>query len=338
MGTLSGRDLDIATPRWELWGLGAGLVSGLFDLGLFWLLGERFHFSQAVAVAGVTCLFAATTAALGYFIGRLLRARRRERADRETIAAQLVALEASQRQAMLNEKLAAIGRLAAGIAHEVRNPLGVIRASAKMVQEGFVPSDDAHRACQFICEEIDRLNGLITSLLNFARPARLRVQRVQLDVVFERALTLAAEQLSRQNVQAIREGATPLELDADPDLLSQVLLGLITNAAEAIELPAGGRIALRVATTADEVRVEIADSGPGLSEEQKQRVFEPFFTTKPKGTGLGLAMALRIVEAHRGVLQAVEGRGAGPSGTGACFELRLPMRASPELAAEEVRV
>jgi signal transduction histidine kinase len=340
MSTLSGRDLDTAAPRWELWGLGAGLVSGLFDLGMFWLLGERFHVSQAVAVAGVTLLFAATTAALGYFIGKLLRARRRERAARETIAAQLVALEASQRQLLLNEKLAAIGRLSAGIAHEVRNPLGVIRASARMVQEGFAPTDDSHRACQFICEEIDRLNGLITSLLNFARPARLRVQRVMLDDVLDRALTLAADQLSQKRVATSRQGtsAPSPELDADPDLLSQVLLGLITNAVEAIEPPVGGAIALRVATTEDEVRVEVADSGPGLSAEQKQRVFEPFFTTKPKGTGLGLAMALRIVEAHRGGLQAVEGRGAGPAGAGACFEVRLPLRAAPELYAQEVRV
>lgn len=330
---MSAKDLnqraERSAPRWELWGLAAGLGSGVFDLALFWFLGERLKLSQAVTVGSVTCLFAATCAALGYVIGRLVQARRRAQADARTIHLQLAALQASQRQLVQNEKLAAIGRLAAGVAHEVRNPLGVIRASAAMVQEGFVPGDDAHRACQFICEEIDRLDSLITSLLTFARPAQLRLQRVALDAVVERALGLAEPELRRRGVKVHREGAAGPELDADPDLLAQVVLGLLKNAAEALEQ--GGNIALRVAATQDQIQLEVADSGPGLSPEQLQRIFEPFFTTKPRGTGLGLAMALRIIQTHLGVLAVVPGRGSGPQGTGACFAIRLPLRAAADL-------
>jgi two-component system sensor histidine kinase HydH len=317
-------------PRWPLWGLLAGLASGLVDLGLFWLLGERLHVSHATAVAGVTALFALTSAALGHLIGRLWQARRREQADAEINRAQLAALRASQKEALQNEKLAAIGRLAAGIAHEVRNPLGVIRSSAALVQEGFAPGEDAHRACQFICEEIDRLNGLITSLLTFARPTQPRLQRVALDSVIDRALGLVGDTLRHGRVQLAREGDAATELWVDPDLLAQVLLGLLTNAAEA--LPQGGRVVLRLATTAAQVQIEVADSGPGLASEHRQRLFEPFFTTKAKGTGLGLAMALRIVQTHRGELEFLNGRGAGPAGAGACFAVRLPRHAPTDAA------
>lgn len=321
---LAGREPLETTGRWELWGLSIGLMTGLFDLGLFWVFGERLKLSLGTSVAVVTGLFAATSAALGYVIGRLLRARRREQDDARTIRAQLEALAASQAVVLQHEKLAAIGRLAAGVAHEVRNPLGIIRASAKMVQEGFAAGDDSHRACQFICEEIDRLNGLITSLLAFARPAQLRLSQIDLDGIVDRARQLAGDELSRRQVRLVTQGMSGLKVEADADLLAQVLLGLLTNAAEAIDQD--GVIELRLLPGEDEVRIEVADSGPGLSPEQAQRLFEPFFTTKPTGTGLGLAMALRIVQAHRGGLVLVPDRGAGPRGAGACFEIRLPAR------------
>src|SRR5262249_11940369 len=150
-------------------------------------------------------------AALGYVIGKLLEARTQAREDARTIAAQLHALETSQRAALQNEKLAAIGRLAAGIAHEVRNPLGVIRASASMVREHFTTTDEAYRACEFIREEIDRLNGFITSLLTFSRPAELRLQPVAIEQVVDRALQLTGEDCQRRSISVVREsdGSTP---------------------------------------------------------------------------------------------------------------------------------
>ena len=307
------------------WGLGLGIATGVADVALGLWLGMEFRVADRDATLPVALFLATGYAALGCAAGYLFDARARARRDAETIRAQMRALEETQRVAAQNEKLAAIGGLAAGVAHEVRNPLGVIRASAAMVQESFDPGEEPHRACQFICEEIDRLDGLITALLQFARPSELRVQSVALDKVIDRALQLADDDLRQREIEVIgREalGSLP-EVQADPDLLAQLLLGLVTNAAEALEQ--GGRIELRGAQDADEVCLSVADSGPGIAPEDVARVFEPFFTTKPTGTGLGLAMAARIAAAHCGRLELIEGSGAGASGAGACLRLHLPV-------------
>ena len=157
----------------------------------------------------------------------LMRARSQARHTEEVIAKQLRALEESQRALIQQEKLAAIGRLAAGIAHEVRNPLGVIRASASMVKESFEAGDDSHRACEFICEEIDRLNGLISALLSFARPSVPRCQAISLDHVVERALDLASDTLKSRGVQTeLLSETSTCQLSADPNLISQIVFGL----------------------------------------------------------------------------------------------------------------
>jgi len=206
----------------------------------------------------------------------------------------------------------------------VRNPLGVIRASASVVQEHFLPESDAYRACQFIREEIDRLNGLIASLLTFARPAELRLQPVAIEKVIDRALQLTSEELQRRGITVAREsnGALPT-VQADPDLVAQVVFGLIINAIEAIG--EHGLVILRTTSDHDAVCVEVVDTGPGISPAYAEHIFEPFFTTKPNGTGLGLPMAARIVRAHGGVIEVVSGQGAGENGGGARFRIRLPV-------------
>ncbi len=306
------------------WGLAIGAVGGALDTALFLYLGIDLSVAGRDMTLPVAIYLGASFAALGFALGYLAEARARARRDAGTIRRQLHELEATQRVAAQNEKLAAIGRLAAGVAHEVRNPLGVIRASASMVQEGFEPADEAHRACQFICDEIDRLNGLITSLLTFARPAEPRFQSVSAEKVIERALQLASDEIRRRGIDVERSArADTPEIEADPDLLAQLVLGLLTNAGEAVGR--GGRIALRLDGDREEVRVEVADSGPGVEPEDAERIFEPFFTTKPTGTGLGLAMGARIVRAHGGQIELVTGRGAGAEGRGACFRVRLPV-------------
>ena len=223
--------------RWDLWGALAGLAVGVADTWLLSAQGVEMRSAGRDATLLVGATFTSSLAILGFLSGSLLRARARARADGATIKRQLEALEVSQRVAFENEKLAAIGRLAAGIAHEVRNPLGVIRASASMIQESFQAGDESHRACQFICEEIDRLDGLITALLQFARPSELRVQSVALDKVIDSALQLADDDLRQREIEVIGRqtlGSLP-EVQADPDLLAQLLLGLVTNAAEALE-------------------------------------------------------------------------------------------------------
>jgi len=226
---------------------------------------------------------------------------------------------------ILAHALAAIGRLAAGIAHEVRNPLGVIRASASMIREHFTAAEEAYRACDFIREEIYRLNSLITALLNFARPAELRLQSVMVHEVIDKALLLTKDELQRRDITVIREGDRQVtSVMADPDLVAQVVFGLLTNAAEAIG--SHGQITLRTRGIREDVSVEVIDTGPGIAPADAERVFEPFFTTKPSGTGLGLPMAARIVQAHGGAIEVVTNTSTETIRSGARFRLRLPVR------------
>jgi two-component system sensor histidine kinase HydH len=316
--------------RWPLHWIGAvaGVAAGLFDVALMLIVGVDMRLGGLDATAGVLAFLAATYAVLGYVIGRLMQERARARRDAEIIERQLRALERAQSELVQQEKLAALGRVAAGVAHEVRNPLGVIRASAAMVQEGFEPRDDAHRACQFICEEIDRLNALITALLSFSRPTELRRNTVTLEAVVERALLLAAEDLRQRRIAVARESEPDVPaLSADPDLVSQLIYDLVSNASEAVG--EGGRIAVRTSRSSAGVLVEVADSGAGVDPALAGQLFEPFFTTKPTGTGLGLPMAERIARAHGGSLAFVPGRGLGPEGRGACFRLELPLSPTP---------
>lgn len=173
-----------------------------------------------------------------------------------------------------------------------------------MVQEHFSPGDDAYQACEFIRAEIDRLNSLISSLFTFARPAELRLQPVAIEKVIDQALQLTAEETRRRAITVARESADTLpEVTADPDLVAQVIFGLVINAVEAIG--EHGVIVVRTEGDPDEVRVEVIDTGPGVSPADADRIFEPFFTTKASGTGLGLPMAERIVRAHGGGIEVV---------------------------------
>jgi two-component system sensor histidine kinase HydH len=320
-------DRDTAARRYDLWGLALGALAGAIDASALLLFDADLTLAGRDVTVPLIGLFLGTFAALGFAVGRLAMARERARRDADLIARQLRELEDSQRALLQHEKLAAVGRLAAGIAHEVRNPLGVIRSAASVVQEGFGKHDDSWRACEFIREETARLDGLVTALLDFAKPRPLRVQRVGLATVAERALPVADEVAARAGVTLERQtvGVLPA-LEADADLLAQALIDLVSNAVEASAV--GGRVVLRLIGDAQEALVEVADSGPGVAAENVERVFEPFFTTKAQGTGLGLAMACRIAEAHGGSVSLVEGRGAGGDGAGACFRLRLPIRAA----------
>ena len=260
--------------RWDLWLAAAGFLMAVGDFAFFAYLDIDMTVAGRDVTAGLFVWFAVSFAAFGFVIGRLIDARARARAAARTIEAQMRALEDSQRALIQSEKLAAIGRLASGVAHEVRNPLGVIRASASMVQESFDREDEAFRACQFIKEEIDRLNGLITSLLNFARPTELRLQSVALEKVIDRALQLSSEAIEKRSVHVEREthGVVP-PVQGDPDLLAQILVNLVSNAVDAVS--EGGRVAIVATGRNGEAAVEVRDSGPGVAAEVATRLFEP---------------------------------------------------------------
>ena len=307
--------------RTSVLGLILGLGTGVFDTVTFKLMGVEMMVGDWDATLVVMGTYAFTIGVLGFFIGHLIVARRKIKADQQTIQAQLARLEQTQRQLVEHEKLAAIGRLSAGVAHEVRNPLGVIRTSASMLLEDLEPATDGYKACEFIREEVDRLNRFVTELLDFSRPLKPRLEPASMADIAARAAELAGPTLAERNVALDVDSAEAPVAPVDVDLLSRAVYGLVLNSAEAIDRD--GRVALRWYAADGATGIEVADDGPGATEEARSTMFEPFFTTKTTGTGLGLAMAARVVDAHNGSITYVPNAGLGAGNAGACFRVAL---------------
>ncbi len=310
-------------------GSAVGIAIAVTDTLAMRLLGISFAMNGRDVSLLVGAMFGSSLAVMGFLLGRVIEGRRRDREQSAVIRAQMEAIETARARLVQSEKLAALGQLSATIAHEVRNPLAVIRSAAQSLGENVGAGDaDGRRACQFIIAEIDRLTGVVASLLAFARPLRLEPRPVAVDELFDGALLLAGPDLTRQHVRVDRPpaAAAPLRVRADVDLVRQVLVGLLVNAIEAAG--ADGEISLDARTEGDSVEIAVADSGPGVPAELRTRIFEPFFTTRARGTGLGLPIARQIVEAHGGRIEVGERRGGG-----ARFVVRLPASPGAAIAA-----
>ncbi len=323
--------------RW-VWA-SAGAAIGVFDFGVMLAFDANLTIGGYDFTFPMFLFFLIPYGALGWAIGGLSAARVRADQNRETIQRQLVALEQTQRALVQEEKLAGIGRLAAGVAHEVRNPLTVIRASASMVKESFDPNTDPHRALGFICEETDRLERLIQGLLTFAKPQPIDLVPTELPKVIDRALELARPEAREAGVDLDVEVEAGLPtLSADPDRLSQAIYGLTLNAIQAIAHdprphdPGARRVSIRGRERDGCIEIDVVDSGPGVPDELRDQIFEPFVTTKDTGTGLGLPMAVGLVEAQGGALHLADFEDQPHSG--ACFRIEFPIRSAREGAAE----
>jgi len=239
--------------------------------------------------------------------------------------AERVALERRVRE---NEKLAAIGTLAAGLAHEIAAPLNVISGRAEMLLRREAPPDVRERHLRSIVGQIGRITGIVNNLLHFARRREPRLQRVDAAVVVDGVADMLEETLTRAHVRFDRTEGGPFWVQADPDLLHQVFVNLVLNAVQALENAPGERV-IRLRTSVPEVPgpgwrvIEVEDSGPGIEPDRREQVFDPFFTTKANGTGLGLALARSMVVEQGGRLDA----GDPAAGRGALFRVILP---SPE--------
>ncbi len=230
-------------------------------------------------------------------------------------------LARAQAQLVQRERLAALGELSAVVAHEVRNPLGVIFNSLGSLRRLLKPEGDARMLLDIVGEEADRLNRIVGDLLDFARPSTPSLRPEALDRLLEDAVTAAvAENQEVAVVRDVEPGLPPVSLDAR--LMRQAVLNVAVNAVQA--MPRGGQLTVRARRDGGWVRVEIRDTGPGIPDEIRHRVFEPFFTTKASGTGLGLAVVKRIVEGHGGEVAL----STGP-GDGAAVTIRLPLEPPP---------
>ncbi|MEW6263406.1 MAG: ATP-binding protein [Thermodesulfobacteriota bacterium] len=236
---------------------------------------------------------------------------------------QIRALEDQVRQ---SEKLAAVGRLAAGIAHEVRNPLSSMRGLARFLARGL---DEKSREAEYLkvmVEEIDRLNRVITGLLDFARPRPPDLKPLDLNEIARHTTSLISDDLQHHGI-SLREDLAPGRplILADRDMAVQAMLNLLLNALEA--MPEGGRLTVSTKTNQDLALFVVEDTGPGLPIKDRSRLVDPFFTTKKKGTGLGLTQVAGIMEAHGGKLEL-----GGEPGLGArvCLYFPLNSNSTPE--------
>ncbi|MCA9089544.1 MAG: hypothetical protein KDA90_13045 [Planctomycetaceae bacterium] len=239
------------------------------------------------------------------------------------VATTVERLQDSQRESLRSEQLAAIGQLAAGLAHEIRNPLTAMKTIVQLArnQGGAAALND--KDVEILDEEITRLNDHVQIFLDYARPPNPRRQQVNLCDVIQRTVQLTTRRAEQQGI-TIRTSLPdhPVVTTADPDLLQQVVLNLVLNAIDA--QPGGGDIELKLMeppaeTETGKIQIEFLDAGPGFRTESPEHLFDPFFSTKESGTGLGLAISRRIIEQHGGTITASN----RPTG-GARFTIEIP--------------
>ena len=222
----------------------------------------------------------------------------------------LTELRRLEQQTRLQERLVTVGQLAAGIAHEIRNPLASISGSIELLKQAPQASEDDRTLMTIVNREIARLNVLIGDLLDYANPRAPRLVDFDLGVLVEETLQVARGDQAFGDVEVTSEVAKPLPISADPAKLRQVLWNLVRNAADAAS--AGGKHVTVTATTGPEgATITVSDDGPGIPPAQLARIFDPFFTTKSKGTGLGLATSHAVIAEHNGqiVVESEVGKG-----------------------------
>jgi two-component system sensor histidine kinase PilS (NtrC family) len=210
-----------------------------------------------------------------------------------------------------NEKLAAIGRLAAGIAHEIRNPLAGISGSVELLSQN-VSSDDDKKLMKIILKEIDRLNMLITEFLDYAKPLRLQIKDTEIGKLIKE-IVFPIEQKFKDLIQFTININHEQKLAIDEDKLKQALLNIVINASQSFDMSKEEKREVIISgyQVENKFAIEISDNGKGISKEIQEKIFEPFFTTKPKGTGLGLAVTHRILELHGAQVQLYSDQGLG---------------------------
>jgi two-component system, NtrC family, sensor histidine kinase HydH len=202
------------------------------------------------------------------------------------------------------ERLSALGEMAAGISHEIRNPLGIIRSSAELLKKKVAKIDPSNTMPDIIVEESSRLNSIITDFINFAKPGSPRLNLCRIEDVIEKNITFLSMQMKEKGYTLKKDYQNHLpEIQADADMLYQSFLNIFLNAMQA--MPNGGIIKVAIRSNGKAVFINFDDEGQGIANEILEKIWDPFFTTKETGTGLGLGMVKNIIESHGGNIQIV---------------------------------
>lgn len=260
---------------------------------------------------------------VSYLTYQLARAKRDEAIRYQKAAEQLAAANESLKEAEANvrraDRLAALGQLTAGLAHELRNPLGTMKTSAELLARNVEKENAiAQEMAGYIREEVDRTNSLITRFLDFARPQHLKIEKNDLAAMLDRVIA-RFEREKNADVSVYKNYSPDIPPVAfDAELIERVISNLITNAAQAS--PPGGVVTVKTRLAEEMVEIAVIDRGTGIDPKNLESIFNPFFTTKPEGVGLGLAICSKIVDEHGGQI-TVE----SAPGEGSVFHVFLPL-------------
>lgn len=217
------------------------------------------------------------------------------------------------------DRLSALGELSAGVAHEIRNPLGSIKGAAEILKDDYSPDEPKYEFIEILLKESDRLNQIVQEFLSFARPKAPELRATDINEAIDSVLTLTAQAARKAGVSVEKRLDASIGMrDLDAGLLKQAFLNLVLNAIQA--MPRGGFLTVESGLRGGSVEVKISDTGVGIAPENRKKLFTPFFTTKKDGTGLGLAITFRIVQNHRGVIDV-----ESEPGKGATFTVRIPV-------------
>jgi PAS domain S-box-containing protein len=235
----------------------------------------------------------------------------------------LDSIESINTQLQVSERLAALGRITAGVAHEVKNPLNSMRLWLENLKESLPPDPDSGttQAVQVLDKEIDRLDAVVKRFLDFTRPMDIRLEATQLAEILKEVLEVAQPQLRKSKI--IVAQLLPIdvpEVYVDRALLKQAVLNLVLNAVEA--MPSGGQLRLMLSRRGEMAEITVGDTGRGIPMENRQKIFQLFFTTRPGGSGIGLASTFRIVQLHNGSIEFTTEVGRGTT-----FRIELPLAA-----------
>ncbi|HLH41092.1 MAG TPA: ATP-binding protein [Bryobacteraceae bacterium] len=261
---------------------------------------------------------------VSYATHQLARAKREEAAKYQRAAEQLAAanrsLKEAEQQVRRSERLAALGQLTAGLAHELRNPMGTMKTSAELLARSVEKENEiAREMAAFIKDEVDRTNSLITRFLDFAKPLSLKPQPVDLAAMLDHVVQ-RFERENRWNISVYKNYSPdipPVPMDAE--LMERVILNLMTNAAQAS--PPSGAITVKTRLAGGMAEIAVIDRGSGIDPRNLESIFNPFFTTKSDGVGLGLAICSKIVDEHGGQIKV-----ESAPGEGSVFHVFLPVR------------